>query len=640
MNSQPTASTDPTHVGSADGGRRRLHRALAGWTHWRSEVTPAVPAAPSDACVGYRRGGGPGAAAVVAEASGGYDTDEVAGDPGAVGVDPDAVADGTPAADSTPAAPLGVAVLGELPDFAAALEALVASDRMALGAVAGLAELLDSGQVESTTGLSVEQWLGIVARQTRMDRRLLLRLCRLLGRFPALAAGVKAGQVSFAQLRGLGIALKAAPTVIDGELNGLLARLCGQLEGADPDVIVGQVRQAIVELSPPAVADADPTTNRLWLQPNLDATGGRFGGQLNSLGLAILDAATAPERSQRSMPGGTEAARAHNLLTRLTRPCHHPDPCTCTTSTDAADPDADDDGRDGRDDDLSGDRGDADDGRLDLDLDGVLDGDLDGQDAVTVGGRDGEAARRERVLAQLAGLFARDRAGEQVTQVGCLAPPKLLLRAELATLLDGERMPVALLTRLTGGQLRLSSEAARRLLDARGAELRTIIVDQGQVAGVGRSSRQPPGWLGELVQSVHDTCTGPLCDRPALGADLDHAIPWWPETPDGAYGTTDAFNLGPLCSTTNQRRHLTGWSVVQHPDGRRTWTHRRTGVSITSVPATWRPAGWDPTRDRPPDTSGPPDDSGPPGTGPPDGPRPGEAGGLLPSPEPPDDLPF
>jgi hypothetical protein len=61
--------------------------------------------------------------------------------------------------------------------------------------------------------VGVEQWLGIVARQTRMDRRLLLRLCRLLDRFPTLKAAVAARQVSFAQLRGLGLALRSGTDV-------------------------------------------------------------------------------------------------------------------------------------------------------------------------------------------------------------------------------------------------------------------------------------------------------------------------------------------------------------------------------------------------------------------------------------------
>jgi hypothetical protein len=111
---------------------------------------------------------------------------------------------------------------------------------------------------------------------------------------------------------------------------------------------------------------------------------------------------------------------------------------------------------------------------------------------------------------------------------------KLLLRCDYTDLLDATRTPLDLLTRLVGGSLRLTTAAARRLLDHRGVELRTIIVDHGQVLGVGRTSRVPPGWLRDATLAVHSTCTGPLCDRPALGADLDHARPWQPTHPDGA----------------------------------------------------------------------------------------------------------
>jgi hypothetical protein len=110
-------------------------------------------------------------------------------------------------------APFGLPVLAELPELTAVLDALVSADERLLDAVLTLSRLVGSGEVERTTGVGVEQWLGIVARQTRMDRRLLLRLCRLLGRFPTLKAAVAARQVSFAQLRGLGLALRQAPTV-------------------------------------------------------------------------------------------------------------------------------------------------------------------------------------------------------------------------------------------------------------------------------------------------------------------------------------------------------------------------------------------------------------------------------------------
>jgi hypothetical protein len=137
--------------------------------------------------------------------------------------------------------------------------------------------------------------------------------------------------------------------------------------------------------------------------------------------------------------------------------------------------------------------------------------------------------------------------------------------------------------------LRLTTAAARRLLDHRGAELRTVIVDHGQVLGVGRASRVPPGWLRDATLAVHSTCTGPLCDRPALGADLDHARPWHPTHPDQLPGGTDVDNLGPLCGATNRTKEAAGWHARQHRDGQRTWTHPRTGLQITSLPTTWRP---------------------------------------------------
>jgi hypothetical protein len=277
--------------------------------------------------------------------------------------------------------------------------------------------------------------------------------------------------------------------------------------------------------------DEPPARNHLHLQPRLDGTGGRISGELDAVGLAIVDDATAPTRGQLDHPGGTGGARADNLLARLTH--------TCVTRRPAP---------------ASGEA---------PDTTGTSDGTSDG---VPHGGPGGATATG-----------------------GPLPDVKLLLRAELSDLLDATRTPPDLLTRLVGGQLRLTSGAARRLLDQRGAELRTIVVDHGRVLGVGRTSRVPPGWLRDATLAVHSTCTGPLCDRPALGADLDHARPWHPTRSDDLPGTTDVDNLGPLCATTNRAKETAGWRARQHPDGRRTWTHPRTGLQITSLPTTWRP---------------------------------------------------
>jgi hypothetical protein len=559
-----TSSRALTHPGR----RPTVQRAVTSAAGRRGRYDTGVP---------DRRGGHSTIGSLLSEHGGGYDTDAA----GADGTD-GGVVSGLAEAD----VPFGVRVLGELPAFAAVLQGLVAADSQLVQVVAGLAQLVDTDEVEHTTGLAVEAWLGIVARQTRMDRRLLLRLCRALNRFPALAAGVSAGQLSFAQLRSVGLALKAAPTVIDHELNLLLARLLAELDGADPDVLGEQVRDGIDELSPRTVYDRHPDTNRLWLQPNLDGTGGRFGGELTSLGLAVLDAATAPDRQQYHQAGSMDAARADNLLHRLTH--------TCDATGGSGRPDAND-------------------------------ADTDQETATTDSGNAGadDTSPASDSSGDGGGLGWWER---QVgaTLLNRLTAPKLLLRVELAALLDGS-MPAEVLTRLTGGKLRLSSQAAAALLEARGTQLRTIIVDQGKVVGVGRATRQPPGFLKDIALSIHATCTGPLCDRPALGADLDHATPWWPDHPDEPHGTTDAFNLGPLCLKTNRTRRLTGWSAVQHPDGRRTWTHQHTGLTLTSVPSTWRPPGWHPPNHhhppgRPP-TPPPPDrppEHGPPEHGPPD----------------------
>ncbi len=548
---------------------------------------------------------------VAAEGRGSYDP---AGRSGGVGAEErvggsdgggaDDHAGGRDTADGRHEPPFGLPVLASVPDLAAALEAIDGAERRMLEAVVTISRLLDSDEVAQATGVPVEHWLAIVCRQTRMDRRLLLRLARLIDRYPSVRGAVEAGRVSFAQLRGLGMVLRQAPAGIDVALDALLVRLLVELEGADPDVLVDQVRQAIVELAADeSLAERTGVSNSLWLQPNLLATGGRFGGELDAAGLAILDAATAPTREQLHHPDSTAGARADNLLTRL---LDHGDsrPAAGGTGGDrhAGAPDA-------------------------------ADGGGAAADTVHAGGDPG---------GQGAGCAGAPGAGGRAVplgvQAGGLLPPvKLLVRVQLETL---GSLPADLLTQLTGGHLKLSSAAARWLLDRRGVDLRLVVVDQGEVVGVGRQSRQAPGWLADAVLAVHDTCTAPLCDRPARGADLDHATPWWPARSDEAYGTTDIANVGPLCDATNRDKEKAGWQAVQTGDGRRTWTHPRTGLSITTIPSTWRPAGWKPPGTDPPDGNGQPGGSRPPdGNGPPGGDR--SPGSATPQPPPdPDDVPF
>ena len=528
---------------------------------------------------------------VAAERRGGYDGvgDDVAGD-GA----------GNGGERSRQEPPFGLPVLASVPELAAVLDAVAGAERRMLQAVVGVSRLLASDEVAQATGVPVEHWLGIVCRQTRLDRRLLLRLARLIDRYPSVRGGVEAGRVSFAQLRGLGIVLRQAPAAIDGPLDALLARLLDELEGADPDVLVDQVRRAIVELEPDgSLEERTQVHNALWLQPNLLATGGRFGGELDAAGLAILDGATAPTRAQLHHPDSTAGIRADNLLARLVNGCD-PTPGPGRTAGDqhtgAADP----------------------------------------ADPAEGAGGAGGADDRPAAAGERAAAAAGCTLPLGVQAGGLLPPVKLLARVQLETL---GQLPADLLTQLTGGHLKLSSAAARWLLDTRGVELRLVVVDQGEVVGVGRASRQPPGWMADAIHAVHDTCTGPLCDRPARSADLDHARPWWPQGPDDPYGLTDIANLGPLCDSTNRDKEKAGWKAAQTGDGRRTWSHPRTGLTITTVPSTWRPPGTDPPHhqprrappgNRPPGGSGQPGGSEPPGSGPPPG-RSGPPDGSGPS---------
>jgi hypothetical protein len=226
-------------------------------------------------------------------------------------------------------APFGLPVLAELPELAAVLEDLTAADDRLLAAVAGLADLLRSDTVETTTGVGVEHWLAAVATVTRMDRRLLLQACRLLHRLPTLDTAVRQRRVSFAQLRGLTLALRSASPELDAPLDRLLASLLdglGTLDRPDPDVLVRQVTDALDELDPRDLAERerDAAAGRyLALQPRLDGTGGRFNGDLDAPGLALLDAATTPPPELRDGSGGYGAARADTLLARLAGACPH-----------------------------------------------------------------------------------------------------------------------------------------------------------------------------------------------------------------------------------------------------------------------------------------------------------------------------
>jgi hypothetical protein len=129
----------------------------------------------------------------------------------------------------------------------------------------------------------------------------------------------------------------------------------------------------------------------------------------------------------------------------------------------------------------------------------------------------------------------------------------LLVRVELATLLDRSALPATLLTTLTGGRMWVDAPTARRLADEREVDLRLVVVDDtGAVVGVGRKQRYAPGWLRDATLALHDTCSAPGCRVAARVCQVDHARPWTPRTDRGP-GRTDIDQLAPLCGTDQHR---------------------------------------------------------------------------------------
>ncbi|MFA9447069.1 DUF222 domain-containing protein [Egicoccus sp. AB-alg6-2] len=168
--------------------------------------------------------------------------------------------------------------------------------------------------------------------------------------------------------------------------------------------------------------------------------------------------------------------------------------------------------------------------------------------------------------------------------------PTLLVVAELDTLCDRDQAPARLLHHLAGGRMLLDSAAARRLTDQRGADLRTIVIDdRGGVVGIGRQHRVPTGWLSHATLALHDTCTEPGCTTAALSCDLDHARPWHPTRPHDPPGPTDIDNLAPLCRPANRTKDTDGWHCTQTTNGTRTWHHPRSGLTVTTSPTSTRP---------------------------------------------------
>ena len=453
----------------------------------------------------------------------------------------------------------GFPILAEVPELGQVLAAAQAVDRLVAQLIGGLLELTEHDVAETATGVAIDQWLALVAGRTHADRRMLLTTCDAMRRLPALrSAFINRGTVSWAQVRAVVLRVVRLPHRLDDIVDHAIGEaIVRSTRHSDPDELVGAINIAISSLEAGAAADEpDPTPSDaqprefLALQPRLDGTGGQIYGEYNAVNFATLDAALAPDR--RDLDDAAASDRSSDNL----------------GADDGSDADVDRDGdrmrlraRPGR-----WDHGSVGRARAQRLIDLLTNGDRDDRDGDRddggTGGPGGRAAGR----------------------------PQLLVRIDLSTLLDDDQLPAELLTTLTGGRMWADADTVRRLVDQRGADLRAVVLDDtGTILGVGRRTRIAPDWLADALLARHTTCTHPTCRTAARRGDLDHATPWWP-IDDRPGGSTDQANLAPVCARHNRSKEPDGWQATQHPDGRRTWSHPRTGITTHTEPDTMPPA--------------------------------------------------
>jgi hypothetical protein len=87
----------------------------------------------------------------------------------------------------------------------------------------------------------------------------------------------------------------------------------------------------------------------------------------------------------------------------------------------------------------------------------------------------------------------------------------------------------------------------------------------------------PSQKLADFVRCRDLTCRFPGCDRPAVGCDLDHTIPY----DDG--GRTHASNLKSLCRLHHLMKTFWGWQDQQLPDATVIWKSP-SGQTYTTTP--------------------------------------------------------
>jgi hypothetical protein len=391
-------------------------------------------------------------------------------------------------------------------------------DRLMGQAARALVEILHDDQLAARLGgMSLQVWLEHVCRIPGSDARALLGAIDSLVHLPAVVTGLCDRWLSWPQVQAIAAAARRVPVARLPELDGLVESAMVDHFSFEPDALVAEVWAWVDQLQPSRLEQAEKAAERGEFVSLSPRLfgGGSLYGEFGPAGFATI---------------------AEAVAAPLGPPVEVPDD-------------------------------------LDADAAAELFDTLDEQRRQRTKGHGARMAR------QLVDLCEQSLAGQRADSESVPSRPLLLATTSIDALLDRDRTPGWLLHTLAGGRMQVSSGLLQRLLDERGADLRTIVLDDcGQVVGVGRKAYLPPHWLRQAIWARDSVVSDPDGSCPIRTGDLDHIREW----PDGA---TDVDNLHALGRRWHNHKTSKTWTVKRQPDGTTTWRHKRHGWLLRLAPA-------------------------------------------------------
>lgn len=193
--------------------------------------------------------------------------------------------------------------------------------RRADALIATAVEMLGRCDVEAEAGMPAEMMLGLDARRTMADARMLAAASAELKRMPKLAAAFAAGVVSWSQMRAILLSSRSVPAAQRAAFDERVASWACRLTDADPDRLVQIADDEAARLRPDlARAREDRMVDRefLMIQGRIDGGAsiyGEAGPEAAATLVEALDAcADAPQNPEHDDARSRAAQRFDALI--------------------------------------------------------------------------------------------------------------------------------------------------------------------------------------------------------------------------------------------------------------------------------------------------------------------------------------